>query len=133
MGGGGGVSGYTQEWPPPTGTSSLLPGALDHRVALAGVLEAGRGPVEGPAVGAGHRRLDVPLQEVEDGVPPGVREVVVGRALQSLMVEEHRNMASASFTHQQALRVCSVSKHGFNCINVFFMCVLKLQQMYTAT
>lgn len=63
---------------------SLLPWALYHGVILAGVLKAGRRPGEGPAVRAGHRGLDVPLHEVEQRVPPGVGEVVVGRAFQSL-------------------------------------------------
>lgn len=64
--------------------TSLLSCALYHGVLLAGVLKAGRGPGDGPAVRAWHRGLDVPLQEVEQGVPPGVGEVVVGRAFQSL-------------------------------------------------
>lgn len=63
---------------------SLLSGTLYHGVLLAGVLKAGRRPGDGPAVRARHRGLDVPLQEVEQRVPPGVGEVVVGRALQSL-------------------------------------------------
>lgn len=63
---------------------SLFSSALHHGVRLAGVLEAGRGPGPWPAVGARHRRLDVPLEEVEQRVPPGVGEVVIGRALQGL-------------------------------------------------
>ena len=78
--------------PAPSETASLLPGALDHGVLFAGVLEAGRRPAKGPAVGAGDGRLDVPLQEVENRVPPGVCEVVVGGALQSLL-ERYRHMA----------------------------------------
>ncbi len=57
---------------------SLLSCALDLGVFLAGVLKAGRRPGDGPTVGARHRGLDIPLQEVEQWVPPGVGEVVVG-------------------------------------------------------
>lgn len=52
--------------------------ALHHGVLLAGVLKAGGGPGDRPAVRAWHRGLDVPLHEVEQRVPPGVGEVVVG-------------------------------------------------------
>lgn len=64
--------------------ASLLSCALYHGVLLAGVLKAGGRPGDGPAVGAWDRSLDVPLHEVEQWVPPGVGEVVVGRAFQSL-------------------------------------------------
>lgn len=66
------------------GVMSLLSCALYHGVLLAGVLKAGWRPSDGPAVRTWHRGLDVPLQEVEQRVPPGVGEVVVGRAFQSL-------------------------------------------------
>ena len=56
---------------------SLLSRALHHGVLLAGVLKAGGRPGDGPTVRARHRGLDVPLQEVEQWVPPGVGEVVV--------------------------------------------------------
>ena len=59
-------------------SGSLLSCALHHGVLLAGVLKAGRRPGDGPAVRARHRGLDVPLQEVEQRVPPSVGEVVVG-------------------------------------------------------
>lgn len=57
---------------------SFLPRALYHGILLTGVLKAGRRPGDGPAVRAWHRRLDVPLQEIEQWVPPGLSEVVVG-------------------------------------------------------
>lgn len=63
---------------------SLLSCALYHGVLLTGVLKTGRRPGDGPAVWARHRGLDVLLQEVEQRVPPGVSEVVVGWAFQSL-------------------------------------------------
>lgn len=66
---------------------SLLSCTLDHGVLLAGTLEAGRRPGDGPAVGAWYGRLNVPLQEVEQRIPPGVGEVVVGRAFKSLSRE----------------------------------------------
>lgn len=61
-----------------TGVGSLLPCALHHGVLLAWILKAGGRPGDGPTVRAGHRGLDVPLQEVEQRVPPGVGEVVIG-------------------------------------------------------
>ena len=64
---------------------SLLSCTLYHGVLLAGVLEAGGRPGNWPAVGARHRRLHIPFQEVKDRVPPGVCEVVVGGALQRLV------------------------------------------------
>lgn len=72
-------------------SGSLLPCALHHGVLLAGVLKAGGRPGDGPAVRAWHRRLDVLLHEVEQWIPPGVGEVVVGRAFQSLSREKSHN------------------------------------------
>lgn len=63
---------------------SLLSCALNHWVLLAGALQAGRRPGDGPTVRAWHRGLHIPLHEVKQRVPPGVGEVVVRRAFQSL-------------------------------------------------
>lgn len=72
--------------------SLLLSQALHCAVLLTGVLKAGRGPGDWPAEGAGHLGLHVPLKEVEHGVPPGVGEVVVGRAPQGLSTKTTDNL-----------------------------------------
>lgn len=84
------------------GVGSLLSRAVDHGVLLAGALKAGRRPADGPIVRARHRGLDVPLHEVEQWIPPGVGEVVVRRAFQSL-----------SRTYKLPFKITVMIRNGF--------------------
>ena len=85
------------------GVVSLLSGTLYHGVLLAGALKAGGRPGDGPAVRARQRGLDVPLQEVERRVPPGVGEVVVGQTFHILSREKkwHSNIWLYHFPYKE--------------------------------
>ena len=64
----------------PPCSSSFVPPPLHHLVPL----PAGGRQRHRPREHDGNRRLNVPLQEVEDGVPPRPRQVVVGSLTQRL-------------------------------------------------
>ncbi len=66
--------------------SSLVPPPLHHPVPLS----AGGRQRHRPREHDGNRRLDVPLQEVEDRVPPRPRQVVVGSLTQRLSRNTHK-------------------------------------------